>query len=100
MNEDMAKFSLEAGEIYGAIQNTSLKFDANGLTVNNGSITIKNKDGNKVISFDELGNLIVKGHIEATSGFFKGEINASSGSFKGEINANGGHIGGFTIENS
>jgi hypothetical protein len=33
MNKDMATFSLTAGGIVAAVQNSKMSFDANGLTI-------------------------------------------------------------------
>lgn len=110
MNKDMATLSVKAEGIVASMQNSSLVFDANGLTVNSGAIRVKNDSGEEVLKADENGNLQLtgtiyanngtfKGHVEATSGSFKGSIEATSGSFRGNVEAVSGVIGGFIIEN-
>ena len=54
----------------------------------------------KLLYTDDLGNLTIKGRVEAESGYFKGRIEAESGSFTGDIYAKEGVIGGFYINNS
>lgn len=44
MNEDMAKLSLNAADITASIQNTNLKFSADGLEVQNGAFSIVDKN--------------------------------------------------------
>lgn len=98
MNSDMAKFQLKAEGIYQSIASTKLNFDANGLTVINGGLKIKNKEKEDVLEADVNGNLILKGTVYATNSTFSGEIQASSGTFNGTINAEEGNIGGFKID--
>lgn len=97
MNDDMAKFSLEAYGIYQSIQSTALEFTADGLTVRNGKLRVENNIGTPVIEATTNGNLKITGEIYATSGVFSGILEAASGNFSGEINANSGTIGGFQI---
>jgi hypothetical protein len=69
MNKDMASLSLKANGIVASIQNSSLEFNANGLTVNNGSIRILNNDGKEVLVGDsQTGNLTLSGTIYAEAG--------------------------------
>ena len=100
MNSDMAQLSLAANGIYASIASNSLSFDANGLTVKNGGLEIKNNDGVSVLKATSKGNLVITGEIHATSGTFSGKLESASGDFKGEIIAMSGQIGGFTIENN
>ena len=109
MNKDMASLSLEANGIVASIQNSSLEFNANGLTVNNGSIRILNKEGKEVLVGDsQTGNLTLSGTVYAedgqfngtvyaTDGKFTGIIEATDGYFNGELKAVSGKIGGFEI---
>ena len=77
LTEDMAKFSINAADISTAIQETEMKFDANGLTIKNGAFTIIDENNKPVLSADDNGNLILTGVINAKAG---------------------GEIGGFTIQ--
>lgn len=108
VSQDMATFGLYASGINAAVQNSSLVFDANGLTINNGAINIKNNNGESILESDLNGNLVLRGTIyasggeftgtiHATDGEFTGVIYAQSGEFNGTINAAGGTIGGFEI---
>jgi hypothetical protein len=87
LNKDMANLSISANGIVSAIQETKIEFNANGLTVKNGGISILNKGNKKVLWADDGGNLHLTGAIEATSGSFKGTIEAESGTFTGKITA-------------
>ena len=99
MNDDMAKFSLEADGIYQSIQSTALAFDASGLTIQNGGIKVYNKNQEKVFSFNNnSGDLEITGIIYAEGGHFKGVLSGATGDFSGEIIAKSGTIGGFTID--
>lgn len=110
MNKDMASLSLKANGIVASIQNSSLEFNANGLTVNNGSIRILNNDGKEVLVGDsQTGNLTLSGTVYAeagqftgtvyaTDGKFTGIIEATDGYFTGELKAVSGKIGGFEIK--
>ena len=98
IKQDLATLGLNAFDITAAIQNTKLKFSAEGLLVQNGGFEIQNNSGEQVLCADEGGNLSIKGTINATSGSFTGEIHAESGEFSGRIEANSGSIGGFIIE--
>ena len=98
MTKDQAILSIYSNGILQSIQNTKLKFDATGLTIQNGGIKVLNNQGAEVLKADDNGNLELTGTIYADSGRFTGEVNATSGSFSGEIKAATGSIGGFTIE--
>ena len=121
MTKDMASLSLKAEGLVASMQDSKLLFNANGLTIQNGSFKIIDSQGESLLyADDQSGNLSLKGniyaedgyfkghveaksgsfkgHIEATDGSFKGKIEATSGSFKGNIEAEGGEIGGFIIE--
>lgn len=51
-----------------SISTTQFVMDKNGLTINNGALTIKNKSGTTVLNSDTNGNLIVTGTIKSQSG--------------------------------
>ena len=98
-NSDMASLSLEAGGIVAAMQDSKMKFDANGLLIENGAFKIVKTQDDKVtpLLYAENGNLTLKGTVYATNGEFSGKVIATEGSFKGSIEAASGKIGGFTI---
>lgn len=96
--EDMAIFELNAAGINAAIQNTKLSFNVDGLTIQNGGLTILNNNEEQVFSADDNGNLIISGTIYATSGTFNGVVNATNGVFNGIINANSGSLGNLSID--
>lgn len=105
--EDVAKFYLHAADITMAVNEAGLKFDGNGLTLNNGNLTIYNKkigssDGyEQVLYFDDnTGNMVIKGTIYADNGIFNGVVNATDGFFNGTLEAENGNIGGFNIVNN
>lgn len=52
----------------GSISTTQFVMDKNGLTINNGALTIKNKSGTTVLNSDTNGNLIVTGTIKSQGG--------------------------------
>lgn len=93
-SDKMAKFALHATDITAAIDNTKLKFDTNGLTIQNGGISILNNEGVEVFSTDDDGNLIISGRLEAATGSFKGVLEAATGSFAGDISAATGTFSG------
>ena len=119
MSKDMAQLSIKANGIVASMQNSKLVFDGTGLTVQNGSFTIRDAEGNKLL-YSDNGNLALKGIIYAEGGYFKGELqgatgtftgklsaatgtfagelSAATGSFSGDISAASGIIGGFKIE--
>lgn len=74
LEEDMAKFSINASNITAAIDNTKLIFGENGLSIHNGGLSIFNNSEEKVLSADEEGNLNIKGAIESQSGNIGGWI--------------------------
>lgn len=86
-SEDMARFNIYANGVVAALQDTSLRFDATGLTLTAGDFTIKNKDGEQVLGADSEGNLEISGKLKAATGTFAGELVAPKGI-----------IGGFIIE--
>ncbi len=88
-SEDMARLNIYANGIVAALQDTSLRFDATGLTLTAGDFTIKDKNGNQVLGADKDGNLEISGKLKAATGTFTGELIAPKGT-----------IGGFTIETS
>ena len=90
--QDMATFALTAGGINAAVQNTKLTFDINGLTVQNGGLTILNNTDEQVFYADEDGNLNIIGNIYAQDGVFNGVVNAEDGYFNGTINAYNGTL--------
>lgn len=95
--QDMATFALTAGGINAAVQNTKLIFDINGLTVQNGGLTILNSENSKVFYADDNGNLNITGIINAQDGVFNGTVNANDGYFNGTINANEGTLQNLDI---
>lgn len=119
MSKDMAQLSLKANGIVASMQDSKMVFDSTGLTVQNGSFTIRDSEGNNLL-YSDNGNLALKGNIYADGGYFKGELQAATGSFagsltaatgtfagelqaatgsfSGNISAAGGTIGGFKIE--
>lgn len=94
MNKDMAQLSVEANNIVASMQNSQLEFNATGLTIQNGSFTIKHKDSQDPLLYSENGNLALKGNIYADNGYFKGDITGASGTFSGRLEANEGFFGG------
>ena len=119
MSKDMAQLSVKANGIVASMQNSKLVFDGTGLTVQNGSFTIRDAEGNNLL-YSDNGNLALKGNVYAEGGYFKGELqgatgtftgklsaatgtfagelSAATGSFSGSISAASGTIGGFKIE--
>lgn len=86
--EDMAKFKLTAKNISMAIANAGLVFDANGLTITNGSFLIKDEAGNSVFCADDEGNLSFTGRINSNIGNLSGwELD------KNDIRDEGGLVG-------
>lgn len=98
LNEDLATFTVSAGSINALVRNTSLVFDGNGLTINNGAFTINgtNLDGNPVplLSYippneetqtdgylSIVGGGSFTGTVYAEDGYFRGEVHATSGTF-------------------
>lgn len=102
ISSDMASLNVEANGIVGAIQNTKLKFSAEGLEIQNGGFEIVNNNNSKVLWADDNGNLTLKGRIEAAEGNFSGTLLAATGTFQGELHSPKiisptGQIGGFII---
>lgn len=95
--EDMATFELNAAGINAAIQNTKLEFNVDGLTIQNGGLSILNNNKKRVLYADNNGDLIIEGTIYANSGTFNGTINAIDGIFNGIVNANSGSLGNLNI---
>lgn len=56
-----SKWSPHPDELY----NSSTIIDANGVTVNNGALTIKNNSGTRVLYGDTEGNLILAGNVKS-----------------------------------
>ena len=121
MSKDMAQLSVKANGIVASMQDSKLVFDSTGLTVQNGSFTIRDSEGNNLL-YSDNGNLALRGNVYADGGYFKGELqaatgsfagsltaatgtfagelSAATGSFSGDISAASGTIGGFKIENT
>ena len=96
-SSDMATFNINASGINAAIQNTKLTFNATGLQVQNGGLTILNNNDEEVFYANEDGNLIISGTIYADNGEFNGIVNATGGNFTGNINAQSGNLGNLNI---
>ena len=69
------QISLSEGTIESAwtphpdeVYSGSTIIDANGVTINNGALTVKNKSGSTVLSGDSNGNLIFNGTAKSQSG--------------------------------
>lgn len=75
LQEDMAKFSLNASNITAAIDSTKLLFNTNGLSIYNGGLQIFKQIGDKDAVFygDASGNLTLQGTIIADAGIIGGE---------------------------
>lgn len=72
MSQDMAKFSLNAADITASILSTKLVFNSDGLTINNGGISIKNNLNEKVFFADQQGNLFFTGTLSVGDGVIGG----------------------------
>lgn len=100
---EMAKFSVTAGQISAAVADSKMFFDSTGLTIANGSFNILDANNNYLLQYTEDHGLTIKGNgeftgdIRADSGYFKGDITGANGTFSGHLEANTGTIGGFTI---
>ena len=94
MNKDMASLKLQANGLVASMQDSKLVFNANGLTVKNGSFVIQNNEEDKLLYADENGNLSLKGNIYAEDGYFKGELQGATGTFTGELVAASGTFSG------
>lgn len=78
-NYDMATLSLEATGWVSKVQDTFLTFDANGLTLVNGGLGIRNENEERVFYADDYGNLCLTGTITAKAGEIGGfEIGETS----------------------
>lgn len=71
VNDDMAKFSINAADISAAIQEAKMEFSAEGLKLTNGTFSIVNDKGESLLGSDD-GNLILKGNIQAKGGSIGG----------------------------
>lgn len=96
-SKDMASFTLTNTGITAAIQNSTMEFSAEGLTIYNSGFQIISKD-ETVLNVDTDGNLQITGIINATDGYFHGSIDAVSGSFTGTVNAKDGFLENLTIQ--
>lgn len=94
MNKDMASLKLQANGLVASMQDSKLVFNANGLTVKNGSFIIQNNEEDKLLYADENGNLSLVGNIYANNGYFKGELQGATGTFEGELKAASGTFTG------
>ena len=96
INNDLAKFNVNAFNINAAVQGSYLQFNNNGLTIqakdSNSGLKLKNARGDEVLWADINGNLTFAGHLQGATGSFTGQLHATSAEF------DGGTIGGFTIE--
>lgn len=98
-SEDAAKLSLCANGIYMAMSNAGLVFNENGLTLTNGGFKIQEKTDDVItpLFYYDIDDkkLVMKGHIEATSGSIGGitlddsRIFASGENGSFSINKNG-----------
>lgn len=59
-----SKWTPHPDEVY----NGSTVIDANGVTINNGALTVKNKAGSTVLSGDSNGNLTMTGNLKSQNG--------------------------------
>lgn len=103
-NEDMAKFAVTATSINAAVENAKLEFNADGLIIKNGGLSIIGADGidGKPTTLMEynpdsntlniIGNGTFSGTIYADASYFRGNVTATT------LTADTGNIGGFTIE--
>lgn len=96
-SKDMATFTLSNVGITAAIQNATMEFTANGLTIYDSGLEIISGD-QTVLEVDEDGNLLITGIITATDGHFHGTIDATAGNFTGTINALNGNLGSLSID--
>ena len=112
-SHDMAQFALESSKIQAAIGASKMTFSSDGLTIQNGGLTITSTIGTgdgktetvELLSYSAgdnalkiVGNGEFTGKIIAESGEFSGELKAATGTFSGELIAPSGKIGGFIIE--
>ena len=66
----------------GSISTTQFIMDKNGLTINNGALTIKNKSGTTVLRSDTSGNLIITGEMRSQYGQQWVSLNAGGLTFQ------------------
>ena len=85
LDEEMAKFSVTAAAINAAVRDSRMRFDANGLTLENSAFVLK-KGNDNVLYAGEDGNLYLTGYIDALGGNFRGNLSSPTGT-----------IGGFEI---
>lgn len=81
VDSSLASFAVTANGINAAVGAAKLEFDQSGLVINNGGLSINDKNGT-ALTFND-GTLSIKGHIEATSGSFEGELKAKTGKIAG-----------------
>lgn len=72
-SKDMAQLSLNAANIVALIQDTTLTFDTNGLSIKNGGISVFNNKNEKVFYVDDTtGDLYFSGEMHSKSGTLGG----------------------------
>lgn len=95
INNDLAKFNVNAFNINAAVKDSYLQFDQKGLVISgrgeNSGLRIKNLSGETVLYADAKGNLRFTGHLEGATGSFRGALYATEAEFEK------GNIGGFSI---
>ena len=74
----------------GKINTVSTVLDKNGFTINNGSLTIKNNAGRKVLYGDTSGNLTLAGNITSGATITGGTLKSSNGDM--HFNMNSGYM--------
>ena len=102
----LATLTTKADSIVAAVDESNLVFSADGLTITDGGFkinrTILDASGNKIPDTvlyiennpDGTGNLVIKGKVQAESGYFSGELRAATGTFSGELKAATGTFSG------
>ena len=85
LDDQLAKFSVTAAAINAAVRDSRMRFDANGLTLENSAFVLK-KGNDDVLYADTDGNLHLTGYIHASGGEFSGNLSSPTGT-----------IGGFEI---
>lgn len=73
-SQEMAKLSLYADGLYASVNEAGFSFTSSGLTVNNGKITVRDKNSNEVFRVNTDGDLYFAGTIESKSGTLSGWI--------------------------
>ena len=72
-SKDMAQLSLNAANIVALIQDTTLTFDTDGLSIKNGGISVFNNRNEKVFYVDDTtGDLYFSGEMHSKSGTLGG----------------------------